>query len=62
MSILTLATRTASVIRPQAVPVCGRLFRRGLEQPVGHSYFDEAGTDDVVVTESREASLLGPQS
>lgn len=62
MSILSLATRTASVIRPQAVPLRGRLFRRGLEQPVGHAYFDEAGTDDVVVTESREASLLGPQA
>ncbi|MCR6030391.1 hypothetical protein GGQ22_02925 [Nocardioides sp. zg-579] len=62
MSILTLATRTASVIRPLSVPVRGRLYRRGLDQPVGHAYFDRAGTDDVVVTESREASLLGPQA
>ncbi|WKN49329.1 hypothetical protein [Nocardioides sp. Arc9.136] len=62
MSILTLATRTASVIRPQAVPVHGRLFRRGLEEPVGHAYFDQPGTDDVVVTESREATLRGPQA
>ncbi|MDN4171492.1 hypothetical protein QWY28_00900 [Nocardioides sp. SOB77] len=62
MSILTLATRTASVVRPQAVPLRGRLFRRGLEQPVGHACFDEPGTDDVVVTESREAALLGPQA
>lgn len=62
MSILSLATRTASVIRPVAVPVRGRLFRRGLEEPVGHAFFDSAGTDDVVVTESREAGVLGAQA
>jgi len=62
MSILTFASRTASVIRPVAVPVRGRLFRRGLEEPVGHAFFDEPGTDDVVVTASRDATLLGPQS
>lgn len=61
MSILALAARTASVIRPQALPVQGRLFRRGLEEPVGHAFADEAGTDDVVVVESRDPLPRGPQ-
>ncbi|WP_435747750.1 hypothetical protein [Nocardioides sp. SYSU DS0663] len=61
MSILTLATRTASVIRPQALPVEGRLFRRGLEEPLGHPFVDEDGTDDVVVVEARDALPRGAE-
>lgn len=62
MLISTLATRTASVIRPRTLPVQGRLFRRGLEEPVGHTFSDEAGTDDVVVVEARDPLARGPQS
>lgn len=63
---LAAGTRVLSAVRPAAKPLHprgtiyqARLYRHGMEPPLGVEFLDAVSTDDVLVRESRSVGLPG---
>jgi hypothetical protein len=66
-AVLGAGARGLGAVRPARKPlhpagrvVTGRLRRRGLEQPLGVTFLDEPGDQEVLVRESRAVGLPAP--
>ncbi len=64
--MLATGTRALAAVRPAAKPLHprgsvaqARLYRHGLQPPLGVEFLDTVSTDDVVVRESRSVGLPG---